>query len=56
MEKEYNKIEKELINIAPIEKTINDIKTIEVLHNFIKNNGENFDLTEGQLQLVEKLK
>ena len=29
MQKEYKKIEKQMSNIAPIEKTINDIKTIE---------------------------
>ena len=56
MQKEYNKIEKQIKNIAPIEKTINDVKTIEVLHNLIKNNGENFNLTQDELDLVEKLK
>lgn len=56
MKKEYNKIEKQLKNIAPIEKTINDIKTIEVLHNLVKNNGQNFDLTQEELNLAEKLK
>ena len=39
MQKEYKKIEKQMSNIAPIEKTINDIKTIEILHNLIKNNA-----------------
>lgn len=56
MKKEYNKIEKQLKDIAPIEKTMNDIKTIEVLHNLIKNNGQNFNLTQEELNLVEKLK
>lgn len=56
MQKEYNKIEKQLQYIAPIEKTINDAKTIQVLHNLIKNNGQNFDLTQEQLELAEKLK
>lgn len=56
MQKEYNKIEKQLKNIAPIEKTINDIKTIEVLHNLIKNNGQDFNLTNEQLELAEKLR
>lgn len=56
MKKEYKKIEKQLKDIAPIEKTINDIKTIEVLHNLIKNNGQNFNLTQEELELVEKLK
>lgn len=56
MEKEYNKIEKQLKDIAPIEKTINDIKTIEVLHNLIKNKGQDFNLTQEELDLAEKLK
>lgn len=56
MQKEYNKIAKQLPNIVPIEKTINDIKTIEVLHSLIKNNGQNFNLTADELELVEKLK
>lgn len=56
MQKEYNKIEKELKNIAPIEKTINEARTIKILHNLIKNNGQDFNLTQEQLELVDKLK
>lgn len=56
MEKEYKKLEKQIKNIAPIEKTINEAKTIEVLHNLIKNNGQDFNLTQEHLELVEKLK
>ena len=56
MEKEYNKIEKQVKDIAPIEKTISNIKTIEVVHNLIKNNGQDFNLTQEQLELAEKLK
>ena len=55
-EKEYKKIEKQLNNIAPIEKTINEAKTIMTLHNLIKNNGQNFNLSKEQLELAEKLK
>lgn len=55
MEQEYNKIEKQLETIAPIEKTISDVKAIEVLHNLIKNNGQAFNLTQEELELVEKL-
>lgn len=56
MKKEYKKIEKQLNELAPIENIINDIKTIEVLHNLINNNGQNFDLTQEEIELVEKLK
>ena len=56
MEKEYNKLEKQIKNLAPIEKIINESKTIEILHKLIKNNGQDFNLTSEQLELVEKLK
>lgn len=54
--KEYKKLEKQIKDIAPIEKTINEAKTIEVLHNLIKNNGQNFNLSSEELEVVEKLK
>lgn len=56
MEKEYRKLQKQIKDIAPIEKTINEAKTIEVLHNLIKNNGQNFNLSNEELELAEKLK
>lgn len=55
MEKEYKKIEKNLEKLVPIENTINEAKKIEILHNLIKNNGQNFNLTKEQLELSEKL-
>lgn len=56
MEKEYYKIKRELKNLVPLEQTINEAKTIENLHKLIRNNGRNFDLTQEQLELAEKLK
>lgn len=55
MEKEYNKIEKELPEIIPIEKTIKNARYVENIHNLIKNNQQKFELTEEQLRLAEKL-
>lgn len=55
MEKEYKKIKKQLKNIVPIEKTINNAKEVETLHELIKNNGQNFDLSQEQIELVKKL-
>lgn len=55
MEKEYKKIEKEINNLIPIEKTISDVRTIENLHKLIKNNGQDFNLTQEQIELAEKL-
>ena len=56
MEKEYLKLEEQMQSIAPLTKTIEEAKTIELLHNLIKNNGQDFNLSQEQLELVEKLK
>lgn len=56
MEKEYRKLEKQIKEVAPIEKTISEAKSIEILHNLIKNNGQDFNLSKEALDLVEKLK
>ena len=56
MEKEYQKIKKELKNLVPMEKTINQARTIENLHILIKNNGQNFNLSNEAIELAEKLK
>ena len=56
MEKEFEKIEEQLKILAPMENTINQARTIENLHNLIKNNGQDFNLTKEQVELAEKLK
>ena len=56
MEKAFEKIEEQLKILAPMENTINQARTIENLHNLIKNNGQDFNLTKEQLELAEKLK
>lgn len=55
MEKEYKKIKAEMNYLAPIEKMINEARTIENLHMLIKNNGQDFNLTKEQMELAEKL-
>ena len=55
MEKEYKKIKTELKQLVPIENTINNARNIEVLHNLIKNNGQDFNLTNEELELAKKL-
>lgn len=55
MEKQYKKLVKEINNIVPLEKTINEARSIENLHILIKNNGQNFDLTQEQLELSQKI-
>ena len=56
MEIEMKKIKKEMNYLMPFEKIINDAKTIENLHNLIKNNGQNFNLSDEEIELAEKLK
>lgn len=56
MEKEYKKIKVELKNLVPLERTISEAKIIENLHKLIENNGQNFDLTQEQIELANKLK
>ena len=51
----YIKINKEINNLAPIEKMINEARTIQNLHNLIKNNGQDFNLTKEQIELAKKL-
>lgn len=56
MEREYQKIKKVSKDLIPMEKTISDVRTIENLHKLIKNNGQDFNLTQEQIELAEKLK
>ena len=56
MEKAYKKIKVELKNIVPMENTISKARTIENLHNLIKNNGKSFNLTNEEIELANKLK
>ena len=55
MQKQYNKIEKELEKIVPLESTINKARVVENLHNLIKNNGKNFNLSQEEIELANKL-
>lgn len=55
MEKEYTKLEKELKSLVPIETTIKNARYIENIHKLIKNNGQNFELSERELELTNKI-
>ena len=55
MEKQYNKLENELEKIMPLENTITKARVIENLHNLIKNNEKNFNLSKEELELANKL-
>ena len=55
MEKVYKKLEESLKKIIPLEQTIKQAREIENLHQLIKNNGQNFDITEIEKNLASKL-
>ena len=55
MEKEYKKLEKSLNKVIPLEETIKKAREIENIHNLIKNNGNNFELTQIEKDLAKKL-
>lgn len=55
MEKEYQKIEDKLKELMPLENTLKEARIIENLHNIIKNNGQDFNLSKEQLELAQML-
>lgn len=55
MEKAFMKIEEKLNDLVPLEETIKTAREIEIIHNLIKNNGQNFNLTEDQIQTAINL-
>lgn len=55
METSYKNIEKYLKRTIPLENTINEARKIENIHNLIKNNGHDFNITENELKLANKL-
>ncbi len=55
MDKQFKKIEKELEKILPLENIITKARQLENIHNLIKNNGKNFNLSQEELELANKL-
>lgn len=55
MEREYQKIKEKINELLPIENTLKEARTIENLHNLIKNNGQDFNLTDEQMELANML-
>lgn len=55
MEREYKKIHSELNKVIPLENTIKSARKIENIHELIKNKGQDFNLSEEELELAEKL-
>ena len=55
MEKEFNKIEKELSNLVPLESILKEARYVENLHTLIKTNGNNFELSKAEKELLNKI-
>lgn len=55
MEKEIQKLEKEMKKIIPLENLIKEAREIQNMHQLIKNNGQVFELTENQINAIKAL-
>ena len=55
MEREYQKIRNIEKTILPTKNTIYQIEPIKNLHNLIKNNGQNFNLSNEEIELSKRL-
>ena len=55
MEKEYKIIKTELKDLVPIENTINNARKIEGIHELLKNRENKFEISEDEVELMEKL-
>ena len=55
MKKMYNKIEKQMEQLVPIQSVLDKVEYVENLQQLIENNGKNFQLTEEELELANML-
>ncbi len=55
MEYQYDKIQEYIQEVIPLEEILKKARTVENLHELIKNNGKNFDLTQEEKELAEML-
>ena len=53
MTKEYNKIKTQLNKVVPLENILKETRKVETLHELIKNNGQNFNITEAEKNIIE---
>mgnify|MGYP003506551696 CR=1 FL=1 len=49
----YRKIQEYLQEVVPLEEVLEKARKVENLHELIKNNGKNFDLSDEQKELAE---
>lgn len=55
MTKEYNKIKTQLNKVVPLENILKETRKVETFHELIKNNGQNFNITELEKNAIENL-
>lgn len=55
MKKIYNKIEKQMNNLIPIKDVLEKVEYVENLQQLIENNGNNFEISEEELELAKML-
>ena len=55
MTKEYNKIKTQLNKVVPLENILKETRKVATLHELIKNNGQNFNITELEKNAIENL-
>ena len=53
MTKEYNKIKTQINKVIPLENILKETRKVETLHELIKNNGQNFNITEAEKNIIE---
>ena len=55
MIKEYNKIKTQINKVIPLENILKETRKVETLHELIKNNGQNFNITEAEKNIIENI-
>lgn len=55
MEREYYKIKEKINEVLPLEETLKQAREIENISVLIRNNGRNFNLSQDELELAQKL-
>lgn len=55
MEYQYNKIQEYIEDVIPLEEVLKKARIVENLHELIKNNGRDFNITEEEKDIAELL-
>ena len=55
MTKEWKKIQNNLKSIIPLENILKQVRQTENIYNLIKNNGNNFELSQEELEIIKKI-